>query len=158
MMLGRLKRAMAMSAPGMFLSQPTTEMLASYHMALATVSMESAIRSRDCREKFMPSVPMEMPSLTPMVWNIRPTIPFAFTRFLISLANPFRCMLHGLPSQPVLAMPTCALCMSSSVRPMAWSMALEPGCDTISVRRELYLLSLGVLDMMELPEKDVSQT
>ena len=37
--------------------------------AATTVSTESAIISLDWREKFMPCVPMEMPSLTPMVLN-----------------------------------------------------------------------------------------
>src|SRR5690606_38107336 len=101
----------------------------------------------------MPSVPIEMPSLTPMVWNIRPLSPAAFTLAFTRAARSFRCMLHVLPSLPVLAMPTCAFPMSSSVKPVAYSMALEAGCDTISVRRELYLFSLGVLDMMEIPEK-----
>ena len=39
-----------MTAPGMFLSQPGIEMLASYHWALMTVSMESAMRSLDWSE------------------------------------------------------------------------------------------------------------
>ena len=59
----------------MFLSQPGSEMLASYHWAPITVSIESAIRSRDCSEKLMPSVPIEMPSLTPIVLNRMPTMP-----------------------------------------------------------------------------------
>ena len=46
---------MAMTVPGMFLSQPGSEMLASYHCADITVSMLSAIRSRDCRLKLIPS-------------------------------------------------------------------------------------------------------
>src|SRR5690606_13112103 len=96
----------------------------------------------------MPSVPMEMPSLTPMVWNIRPLSLAAVTLALTRAARSFRCMLHGLPSQPVLATPTWALPMSSSEKPVAYSIALEAGWDTISVRRELYLLSLGVLDIM----------
>ena len=58
---------MAINAPGMFLSQPGRAIRASYHWALITVSIESAIRSRDCSEKPMPLVPMDMPSLTPMV-------------------------------------------------------------------------------------------
>ncbi len=41
---------MAIRQPGMFLSQPGSEMLASYHWAPITVSIESAIRSRDCSE------------------------------------------------------------------------------------------------------------
>ena len=66
---GRFRRAAAMIVPGMFLSQPGRDTLASYHCAPMTVSMESAIRSRDWREKDMPSVPMEMPSDTPIVLN-----------------------------------------------------------------------------------------
>ena len=34
----------------MFLSQPGMEMFASYHCAAMTVSIESAMRSRDCSE------------------------------------------------------------------------------------------------------------
>ena len=66
---------MAMTQPGMFLSQPGRVMAASYYWAAMTVSMESAMRSRDWREKLMPSVPMEMPSLTPMVLKRMPTSP-----------------------------------------------------------------------------------
>jgi hypothetical protein len=47
---GRFTRPMAIRQPGMFLSQPGSEMLASYHWAHITVSIESAIRSRDCSE------------------------------------------------------------------------------------------------------------
>ena len=57
-------------------------MFASYHCAAITVSIESAIRSRDCSEKLMPSVPIEMPSLTPMVLKRMPTRPAAATPFL----------------------------------------------------------------------------
>lgn len=39
----------------------------SWRCSQRTVSMESAIRSRDWRLKLIPSVPMEIPSLTPMV-------------------------------------------------------------------------------------------
>ena len=60
-------RAAAMIVPGIFLSQPGSGTLASYHCARITVSIESAIMSRDSSEHFMPSVPIEMPSLTPMV-------------------------------------------------------------------------------------------
>ena len=41
---------MAMTAPGMFLSQPGSVTTPSYHWAATTVSMLSAIRSRDWRE------------------------------------------------------------------------------------------------------------
>lgn len=47
---GRLRRDIAIRAPGMFLSQPGIVMRPSYHCADITVSIESAIRSRDCSE------------------------------------------------------------------------------------------------------------
>ena len=47
---GRFSRAIAMTDPGMFLSQPGTVTSASYHCAPITVSIESAIRSRDGSE------------------------------------------------------------------------------------------------------------
>jgi hypothetical protein len=65
------------------------------------------MRSRDCREKLMPLVPMEMPSLTPMVLNRRPTSPASSTPAFTSAARSFRCMLQGLPSHHTLLMPTC---------------------------------------------------
>ena len=40
-----------------------------------TVSTLSAMRSRDCKLKLMPSVPILMASLTPIVLNLKPTIP-----------------------------------------------------------------------------------
>ena len=47
---GRSSRAIAISEPGMFLSQPGTVTTPSYHCADTTVSMESAMRSRDGSE------------------------------------------------------------------------------------------------------------
>ena len=60
-------RAIAIMAPGMFLSHPPTATTPSMLCAPQTVSMESAMTSRDTSEYFMPSVPIEMPSLTVMV-------------------------------------------------------------------------------------------
>lgn len=51
--------------------------------ALATVSIESAIRSRDGRENLIPSVPIEIPSLTPIVLYLNPSIPNPSTDSLI---------------------------------------------------------------------------
>ena len=103
----------------MFLSQPGSETFASYHCALITVSIESAIRSLDWSEKLMPSVPIDMPSETPMVLKRMPTSPASTTLSLTAAARSFRCMLQGLPSNQTLAMPTWALSMSASVRPVA---------------------------------------
>ena len=63
-------RAIAIIAPGMFLSHPPTTRTPSMLCALHAVSIESAITSRDTREYFIPSVPIEMPSLTVMVPKI----------------------------------------------------------------------------------------
>ena len=41
---------MAMTEPGMFLSQPGMATRASYHWAAVMVSKQSAMRSRDWRE------------------------------------------------------------------------------------------------------------
>src|SRR5512143_3698155 len=48
----------AMIVPGMFLSHPGSATLASYHWARITVSIESAMMSRESSEHFMPSVPI----------------------------------------------------------------------------------------------------
>ena len=68
-------RAMASMAPGMFLSQPPTANTPSMLWPLQAVSIASAITSRLTREYFIPSVPMEIPSLTvivPNIWGIPP--------------------------------------------------------------------------------------
>ena len=118
-------RPIAIITPGMFLSQPGMEMFASYHWARVTVSIESAIRSRDCSEKHMPSVPIEMPSLTPTVLKRRPFSPAACTPSFTFAARSSRCMLQLLPSYQTLEMPTCAFAKSSSVKPVAYSCAWE---------------------------------
>ena len=73
----------------------------------------------------MPSVPIEMPSETPIVLNRNPTSPASTTPRFTSAARSRRCMLHGLPSNQHEATPTCALSMSASESPAAWSMACE---------------------------------
>lgn len=51
-----------------FLSPPPTKKKhQTHHCAPITVSIESAIRSLDCKLKLIPSVPIEMPSETPIV-------------------------------------------------------------------------------------------
>ncbi len=77
----------------------------------------------------MPSVPIEMPSESPMVLNRMPTSPAASTPSLTRAARSRRCMLQVLPSYHTLAMPTSGLARSSSERPVPRSMAWEPPCD-----------------------------
>ena len=75
-------RAIAIMAPGMFLSQPPTATTPSMLSAPQAVSIESAITSRETSEYFMPSVPIEMPSLTVMVPKICGMAPAAAHRGL----------------------------------------------------------------------------
>ncbi len=116
---------MAMTVPGMFLSQPGKAISPSYHWAPMMVSMESAMRSRDWSEKLMPSVPIEMPSLTPTVLKRIPTQPACSTPRFTWTARSARCMLHGLPSYQTLPMPTCGLARSAHDSPVAISIACD---------------------------------
>ena len=56
----------------------------------------------------MPSVPMEMASLTPTVLKRKPTMLASSTPALTSAAKSIRCMLQGLPSYQTEEMPTCS--------------------------------------------------
>ena len=53
----------------MFLSQPPIARTPSIDWPFTTVSIESAITSRETSEYFMPSVPIEIPSATVIVPN-----------------------------------------------------------------------------------------
>jgi hypothetical protein len=122
-MAGTLRRAMAIIAPGMFLSQPPMAKRPSMLWPLTTVSMESAITSRDTREYFIPSVPMEMPSLMVMVpktWGMQPA---ALRAASARSARVWMPMLQGVRVLWALAMPTMGLPKSSSRKPTALSMA-----------------------------------
>ena len=66
----------------------------------------------------MPSVPIEIPSLTPIVLKRIPTRPAAFTPSLTLSAKSIKCMLQVLPSYHTLEIPTCALRMACSSRPV----------------------------------------
>src|SRR5271155_1390415 len=103
---GRLTRPMAMTTPGMFLSHPGREMLASYHCPCMTVSTESAIKSRDWRLYRIPVVPIEIPSETPMVLNCIGTRPALATPSLTTFESDRRCILQGLPLYHTEDMPT----------------------------------------------------
>jgi len=69
MTLGRFRRAMAITIPGMVLSHPEMPTKPSSRWPRTTTSTESATTSRLTSEAFMPSVPMAMPSVTEIVLN-----------------------------------------------------------------------------------------
>jgi len=102
---GMFMRAMAISAPGMFLSHPPTANTPSTHWALHTVSIESAITSRETREYFMPSVPMEMPSLTVIVPKVCGMPPAARTAASARSARSLSLALQGVIVLCAFAMP-----------------------------------------------------
>src|SRR5688572_12571898 len=141
MIEGRLSRPMAMTVPGMFLSQPGIATRPSYHCAPMIVSIESAIRSRDWSEKLMPSVPIEMPSETPTVLNRIATMSACSTPRFTWLPRSARCMLHGLPSYQTAPMPTCGLLRSSHESPVAISIACDAPWLAGWVMREEYLFN-----------------
>ncbi len=87
--------------------------------ACMTVSTESAMTSRDTREKCMPSWPMEMPSETEMVPNCMGNPPPACTPSLAPWASRFRERLQGVISFQELATPIWGLAKSSSPMPTA---------------------------------------
>ena len=80
------------------MSQPTTVTTPSYDIAWTTVSIESAIISLEGSEKRIPGVPIDIPSLTPMVLKIKPTKDCLFIPNFISAASSLRCILQGFPS------------------------------------------------------------
>src|SRR6266480_1267676 len=97
----------------------------------------------------MPIVPMEIPSLTPIVLNCIGTRPSAAINIeyldrlksvgsclpafempcLTRLLRSMRCILHGFPVYHTDEMPTWALSMSSSFIPVAYNMACEAPWD-----------------------------
>ena len=83
---------------------------------------------------------MLIASLTPIVLKRMPSMPALTTPCFTCSESSSRCMLHGFPSNQVLAMPTCALARSASVIPVAKSMARDPTCERTCVRREEWRL------------------
>ena len=110
----------------MFLSQPPIATRPSKPSAPITVSIESAITSRDTSEYFMPSVPIEMPSETVMVPNATGLPPAALTPVEARADRVSRCMLQGVTSLHAAQTPICGLLKSARVKPTACSIA-RPG-------------------------------
>src|SRR3954470_7247571 len=122
-MPGRFNRASAIRQPGIFLSQPPIATTPSKPSQPATVSIESAITSRDTSEYFMPSVPIEMPSEIVIVPKMTALPPASLTPMDASTASLSMCMLHGVTMLQVEAMPICDFLKSSLEKPTACNMA-----------------------------------
>ena len=99
-----------------------------------TSSIESATTSRLTSEVFIPSVPIVTPSLIAIVLNSMGVPPAARMPALTTSARWRWLMLQGIVSIQVVATPTIGLARSSSVKPMALSIARAPARSGPSVR------------------------
>ena len=111
-------------APGMFLSQAATTDNPSIPSVKQTVSIESAITSRLTSEPFIPSVPIDMPSLIVIVPNINGTPCASHIPSLTFSAILVKCTLHGVTSLAKLATAMNGFSMSSSSNPTALNIDL----------------------------------
>ena len=106
-----------------------------------TSSIESVISSRLISDAFMPCVPIETPSETETVLNSIGVPPAsrmpAFTRW----ASSRWLKLHGIVSIHVVATPMIGLARSSSVKPIAFSIARAAARSGPSVRAALWRLA-----------------
>ena len=139
--------AIAIIAPGMFLSHPPTASTPSTHWALHTASIESAMISRDTSEYFIPSVPIEIPSLTVMVPNVCGIPPACRIAASARRARSLSLALQGVMVLWAFAMATIGFAKSWSPKPTARSIARLGVRSTPSVMVRLLRLSgmLGVL-------------
>ncbi len=87
---------MAITHPGIFLSHPPNVTKASNPSHPTTVSIESAITSRETSEYFIPSVPIEIPSEIVIVLKISALPPASSAPAAASRANSSICELHGV--------------------------------------------------------------
>ena len=110
---------MASMQPGIFLSHPPMATKPSKPSQPMTVSIESAITSRETSEYFIPSVPMEMPSEMVIVLKMVAFPPAALAPPAASRASTSRCMLQGVTMLQVEAIATCGLAKSLAWKPTA---------------------------------------
>ena len=135
-----MQRAIAIIAPGMFLSQAATTTRPSMLSPNVTVSMESAMTSRLTSDAFMPSVPIDMPSLMVMVPNMNGTLLAAHSPSFTFCACRLRWTLQGVTSEARLPTATKGLSISSSRRPVARNMARAAARSAPSVTTRLFFL------------------
>src|SRR5436190_12980393 len=144
-MPGTFIRSSAIIDPGMFLSQPPRHSTPSMNCDCAAVSIASAITSRDTSEYFMPSVPIEMPSVTvgkPKLCGIAPAARNDVSARAASGPSP---ALQGFIVEWPLAIPTIGLPKSRSVKPTARSIARFGERATPSVMDLLRRLGASVM-------------
>ncbi len=114
-------RASAIAAAGIVLSQPTRQMSPSRWCERVASSIESAMTSRLTSDPRMPSTPIVTPSETEIVLNSIGVPPASRMPCLTFCASARWLKLHGIVSIHVVATPMKGRAMSSSVKPMAFS-------------------------------------
>ncbi len=146
-MPGTLMRAIAITLPGMFLSQPPTHSTPSISWPCTATSIESAITSRDTSEYFMPSVPIPMPSVTVGKPNTCGIAPSAESAAMARSTSGWMPALQGFIVLCPLATPTMGFSKSASPKPTARSIA------RLGERATPWVMSLERrLDGMKTPE------
>src|SRR5215210_2556086 len=139
------RRASAITAAGIVLSQPTRHTSPSSRCPRTTSSIESAITSRETSDARIPSVPIETPSETEIVLNSIGVPPARRMPCFTYRASARWLRLHGIVSIHVVETPTSGRARSASVKPVPFSIARAAARSTPSVSAALRRLagSLG---------------
>ena len=124
--VGMFSRMVAISMPGVILSQLEMQIMASAQCAFTMYSTESAISSRLGSEYSMPPWPMAMPSSTAIVLNSRGIAPAARTASATTWPTSRRCTCPGTNSVKLFATAMIGLPRSSLATPVARSRARAP--------------------------------
>ena len=96
----------AINIPGNDLSQPAIVTIPSNLSACMTNSTESAITSLETNDALIPSCPIEIPSDTAIVENIKPALSGPLTPFFACSDNSGPVKLQGVTSLPAETIPT----------------------------------------------------
>ena len=144
---------MAMAQPGMFLSQPPMATKPSNPSAPTTVSMESAMTSRETREYRMPGEPIEIPSETVIVLNVTALPPASSAPMAAASARSLMCVLQGVKLLQVDAIPTWGFWKSLSVKPTACNIARAAALSIPSTTSDEYLRRSSSLSVICSPKK-----
>ena len=105
-MEGLFNLARPIRQPGIFLSHPPIATTPSKDWHPTTVSIESAITSRETNEYLIPRVPIDIPSEIVIVLNKTDLSSFSSTDSHTKLAKSLMCILHGVTIDHVDATPT----------------------------------------------------
>src|SRR3984957_6283928 len=145
--VGMFSRMVAISMPGVILSQFEMQIMASAQCAFTMYSTESAISSRLGSEYSIPPCPMAMPSSTAIVLNSRGIAPASRIAAATTWPTSRRCTCPGTNSVKLFATAMIGLPMSSRATPVARSRARAPAmflpCVTVRDR------SGGIAELLE---------